>query len=253
LINLDGMLRILSHQYKRLFINQNVMQHEEFALKANGFTQQGAQNIFYFFTHRSLSLVNWELIKKTPLYDGFFQLSAFHLRHELFSGGSSPELRRELLDRGNAVAVLPYDPDTDSVVLIEQFRIGAKDDPRGPWLMEIIAGYQEPGEAEVDVAKREAEEEAGCEITEMQTICRYYSSPGSSSEQIHLFLGHVNVDGVAGVHGLEHEGEDILVHVLPFETAMAMIESGHIDSAMPIIALQWLALNRRSIRAQWRC
>ena len=117
--------------------------------------------------------------------------------------------------------------------------------------MEIIAGYQEPDEAEVDVASREAEEEAGCKITDLQTICRYYSSPGSSNEQIHLYLARVNVDGVAGVHGLEDEGEDIRVHVLPFEQAMAMIGSGHIDSAMPIIALQWLALNRDGIRAKW--
>jgi ADP-ribose pyrophosphatase len=195
--------------------------------------------------------VKWELIKKTPLYDGFFRLSAFHLRHELFAGGSSPELRRELLDRGNAVAVLPYDPEADSVVLIEQFRIGARDDPQGPWLMEIIAGYQEPGEAEADVASREAEEEADCRISDLQTICRYYSSPGSSNEQIHLFLARIDSDGIAGIHGLEHEGEDIRVHVLPFEQAMEMMESGHIDSAMPIIALQWLALNRQGIRAGW--
>ena len=67
------------------------------------------------------------------LYKGFFKLTEVVLRHDLFEGGESPELRRELLDRHQAAAVLPYDPVRDEVVLIEQFRIGAGDDPTGPW------------------------------------------------------------------------------------------------------------------------
>ncbi len=83
------------------------------------------------------------------------------MQHDLFAGGQSRVLRRELIDRGQAVAVLPYDPERDEIVLIEQFRIGAGQDENGPWVMEIIAGYQEPGESAKEVAFREAFEEAG--------------------------------------------------------------------------------------------
>ena len=91
--------------------------------------------------------MKWSVIKKKIIYHGFFKLSEIKLQHELFVGGQSPVLRRELLDRGQAVAVLPYDPVRDEVVLVEQFRIGAGNDKSGPWLIEIIAGYQEAAAA----------------------------------------------------------------------------------------------------------
>ncbi|MGD2160161.1 MAG: ADP-ribose diphosphatase, partial [Gammaproteobacteria bacterium] len=87
--------------------------------------------------------MKWSVINKKALYRGFFKLTGYELKHDLFEGGESPVLTRELLDRGHAVAVLPYDPVRDEVVLIEQFRIGAGNDPAGPWLIEIIAGLQE--------------------------------------------------------------------------------------------------------------
>ncbi|MBT8438448.1 MAG: ADP-ribose diphosphatase, partial [Gammaproteobacteria bacterium] len=77
--------------------------------------------------------MKWSVITRESLYRGFFKLVGIELTHDLFEGGESPILRRELLDRGRAVAVLPYDPVRDEVVLIEQFRIGAGDDPSGPW------------------------------------------------------------------------------------------------------------------------
>jgi len=195
--------------------------------------------------------MKWSVIKKTSLYQGFFRLFSLELKHELFAGGESPSLNRELLDRGNAVAVLPYDPERDEVVMIEQFRIGAMEDPSGPWLMEIIAGFQEPDEEPEAVARREALEEAGCTLTDLIPLHRYYSTPGSSTEQIHIFLGRTDTNMLGGIHGLAHEGEDIRVQVLSCDTAFAWLDQGRIDSAMPIIALQWFRLNRQELRRQW--
>ena len=195
--------------------------------------------------------MKWKQINKTPLYHGFFRLTAHELSHELFAGGDSPLLVRELLDRGNAVGVLPYDPVRDEVVLIEQFRIGAKDDPEGPWLFEIIAGYQELDEAPEEVAVREAIEEANCKVASCIPISTYYSSPGTSNEQIHLFLGRTSTEGLGGIHGHREEGEDIRVHVLNSASAFEWLDSGKIDSAMPIIALQWFRNKREAIRKQW--
>ena len=195
--------------------------------------------------------MKWKVIKKESIYNGFFKLTGIQLQHDLFAGGQSKVLMRELLDRGQAIAVLPYDPVSDELVLIEQFRIGAGEDKNGPWMIEIIAGYQEPGESAEDVACREAHEEAGCEVKELLPMYKYYSSPGGSNEQIQIFLGRTESSDIEGIHGLDEEGEDIKVHVMKSTQAFEWLDDGLIDSAAPIIALQWFRLNRERIRKEW--
>ena len=192
--------------------------------------------------------LTWSVLKKTLLYNGFFKLTGVQLQHDLFEGGQSKVLTRELLDRGQAVGILPYDPVRDELVLVEQFRIGAIEDETGPWMTEIIAGYQEPGEAAEAVACREAFEEAACEVSDLQLIQQYYSSPGGSNEQIKLYFGITDSADVGGVHGLDEEGEDIKVRVVTSQQAFDWLESGRIDSAMPIIALMWFKAHRERIR-----
>lgn len=186
-----------------------------------------------------------KILNKQTLYNGFFRMEKYHLQHELFAGGWSSEIQRELFERGNCVAVVLYDSKRDAVVLIEQFRVGAAANPiNTPWLIEIVAGIMEDGESPEDVAKREAVEEAGCEILQLIKINHFYLSPGGSSEQITLFCGLVNSENVGGIHGLANEHEDIFVRVVPFSKAYDMLERNEIDSAIPTIAIQWLALNR---------
>ncbi len=195
--------------------------------------------------------MKWSIVDKKALYSGFFKLTRFDFKHDLFAGGVSKTLTRELLDRGQAAAVLPYDPLRDEVVLIEQFRIGAADDPSGPWLIEIIAGLREPDESAEELIYREAKEEAGCEVSSLIPVHRYYSSPGSSNELIQLYFARTETASLGGVYGLEHEGEDIRVHIISSDTAFEWLDQGKIDSALPIIALQWFRLNREKIRRQW--
>jgi ADP-ribose pyrophosphatase len=195
--------------------------------------------------------MKWEIADRELLYSGFFRLSRLRLAHALFEGGMSPELERELIERGHAAAVLPYDAPRDRVVLIEQFRVGAIESPRGPWTTEIVAGLMESGESAEAVGRREAGEEAGCELGELVRAHQYYSSPGGSTERITVFVAQVDSRGIGGLHGRADEGEDIRVRVVDFEEAMGLVASGVIDSAMPIIALQWLALNRADLRARW--
>lgn len=191
-----------------------------------------------------------EILEDVLVYGGFFRLRRFRLRHTLFGGGWSSVLYRELFERGSCVAVLPYDPVRDRVVLIEQFRIGAID-RQPPWLVEIVAGAIEPGESADEVAQREALEEAGCEILHLRPIHRFYTSPGGASERLSLYLGIVDSEGLGGVHGLAEEGEDIRVEVLAYDEAMRWLDCGRIDSAIPIIALQWLALHREQVRVDF--
>jgi len=193
----------------------------------------------------------FSILNKETLYNGFFRLEKFHLKHTLFAGGWSAGLSRELFVRGNCVGVLLYDPDTDQVVLIEQFRVGAIMQTDRAWLVEIVAGAIEAGETAVEVAYREALEEAGCAIEELLEISEFYTTPGGSSERLTLFCGKVDTSKVGGIHGLADEGEDILVRAVAFADAYKMLETREIESAIPIIAIQWLALNRESLRRQW--
>jgi ADP-ribose pyrophosphatase len=193
----------------------------------------------------------FKIINQETAYNGFFRLEKYQLQHTLFKGGWSETITRELFMRGNCVAVLLYDPHKDEVVLIEQFRAGAILNPDKAWLGEIVAGAIEEGESAEDVAYRESVEEAGCEIEELILISKFYTTPGGSSEKISLFCGKVDTTNVGGVHGLDDEDEDILVSSLKFDEVYQMIESGRIESGIPIIAIQWLYINREKLREKW--
>jgi ADP-ribose pyrophosphatase len=192
-----------------------------------------------------------EVIDREIGYQGFFRLERVHLRHSLHRGGMSPVLMREVLEKGNVVAMLPYDPVTDMVVMIEQFRVGAIGDERSAWLLEIVAGLMEPGEQPEEVARREATEEAGLAVRRIEPIARFFATPAKSSELTHLFCGEVDASGAGGVHGLAHEGEDIRVIPMPAERAFRLLEIGRIDSAWPMIALMWLQTHRERLRREW--
>lgn len=191
------------------------------------------------------------ILEQVTAYQGFFRIVRYRLQHELFGGGWSGEMRRECLERGQAVAVLLYDPARDQVVLVEQFRTGALADPNGPWLLEIVAGIVEDGETVEDVARRETVEEAGCTLLDLVPICRCYVSPGGTSETVTLFCGRVDAAQAGGIHGLADEHEDIRVQVLARSEALAQLQSGRIQSAPPIIALQWLELHGKELRQRW--
>ena len=192
-----------------------------------------------------------EILDKETIYQGFFRVEKYRLKHSLYGGGWSAEITRELFMRGSCVAVLLYDPQADKVVLIEQFRTGAILNPDKAWLVEIVAGAIEEGESAKEVAYRESMEEAGCEIQQLMVINEFYTTPGGSSEWITLFCGKVDSTQVGGVHGLDHEDEDIWVRAVDFDEVFLMLENGEIESAIPIIAIQWLALNRQKLKQTW--
>ena len=186
------------------------------------------------------------------LHDGVFRMEHFLFRHRLFGGGWSPQLSREILVRNPVAAVIPYDPVRDEIVLIEQFRGGvyAAGD-KNSWSVEIVAGIIEPGETAADMAIREAKEESGCTMSEVEKILDFYPSPGGCSEVVALYWGRVSTEGVGGIHGVAEEGEDIRVFVESTDEAMRLISTGVINSSIGIIAVQWLALNRDELRRRY--
>lgn len=192
-----------------------------------------------------------EVIEREACFRGFYKLDRLRLRHRQFDGSMGPQISRELFVRHDAVCVLPYDPQRDCVVMIEQFRVGALDKSHNPWLLELVAGLIDKDEEPEDVARREAVEEAGLELGALWPVCAYYPSPGGSDERVHLFVGRCDSRLAGGVHGLAEEGEDIRVHVWSFEDALQAVRDGRVDNAASIMALQWLALNRAEVRRLW--
>ena len=198
-----------------------------------------------------------ELLSDTNAYQGFFQIRTLNLRHKLFEGGWSQPVHRELFVRHDAVGVLLYDPELDAVALVEQFRVGAyghhlqHGNGDSPWLLELVAGLIDKDEPPQIVAERESQEEAGALIERLETIGQYYSSPGGSSEYFYQFCGKADLSHVQGIHGLEEESEDIRVHVLAVDEAWQKLQAGQLNNAHTIIALQWLMMNRTSLKARW--
>jgi ADP-ribose pyrophosphatase len=192
-----------------------------------------------------------QVIAKDNAYSGYFRIDRYRVRHRLFGGGTSPEIRRELFDRGHAVAVILYDPVKDAVVLIDQFRIGALAAGFDPWVTEIVAGIIDPGETPEDVARRETMEETGCTATDLILVHDYLVSPGCSNETVKLFCARVDATNVGGIFGLKDEGEDIRVRAVPFAKALEALATGQINTSLGIIGVQWLALNREGLRQKW--
>lgn len=192
-----------------------------------------------------------EVVDKETVYSGRFRIDRYRLRYSLFEGGTSSEVVREVFERGQVAALLMVDPDRDAIVLIEQFRAGpfAAGDP--PWLIEIVAGVIEGSESAEEMARREAVEEADCEVTDLFPVMRFFTSPGASTESVTLFCGRVDSSGAGGVHGLDHEGEDIRVMVVSIDEALSLLREGRIVNAKTIIALQWLAANYESVKRRW--
>lgn len=192
---------------------------------------------------RIFSSDDLELVERKTLYQGFFRMDECSLRHRLFDGRWSRVYSRELFVRGPAVGVLLYDPKRDLIGLIEQFRVGALDNPAGPWLLEVVAGIVEDGETPEQVARRELVEEAGIQDAELIHICDYLVSPGGTSESMTLYCAQVNLEGRGGVHGLADENEDIYLHVVSRGEALEALAAGLCNNAPLIIALQWLSLH----------
>ncbi|TPG61465.1 ADP-ribose diphosphatase [Ewingella americana] len=192
-----------------------------------------------------------EIIARETRYKGFFSIIAYRFRHRLFSGEMSGEVLREVFERGHAAVLLPYDPQRDEVVLIEQIRIPSIDSSDTPWLLEMVAGIIEEGETVEDVARREALEEANIVVGRCKPALSYLASPGGTSERLSIMVGEVDATTAQGIHGLAAENEDIRVHVVSREQAYRWVEDGVIDNAASVIALQWLALHHESLRKEW--
>lgn len=189
-------------------------------------------------------------------WTGRFAVDVFRFRHRRFDGEMSEPRPWELWRRGRAVALVPYDPVTDRVVLIEQFRFPALAAGIDPVLVELPAGLIEDGEEAEPAMHRELHEEMRMETDRLIRIGAFLLSAGGSDELLELYAGRVRTpehadDGIVGHAGAAHEGEDIRTRVWPADKAIALALDGALPNSVTTIGLLWLAAKRNFLREQW--
>lgn len=201
-----------------------------------------------------------QVLGKVRAHDGYFKVDRYSLKHKKHEGGWTAPLSREIFERGHATSVLLYDPDLERLVFIEQFRPGAfaafnspwfDKEQHSPWIIECVAGIIDEGQTPQSVAIRESAEEANCTVTDLEPIAHYLVSPGGTTESMFVFCGRTDASNASGVHGLEHEGEDIRVFSVGVDTAFEWLDSGRFTNAMTLIAMQWFNLNHKALKQKW--
>ena len=187
------------------------------------------------------------------VWDGRFPLQRVRFRYTRFDGTESPELTWELWRRGRGCAVLPYDPARDSVALIEQFRLPALAGGMSPVMVECPAGLVETGEDPEETARREVAEEAGLRPERLERIGRFMLMQGGCDEVMHYYAARVSLPepGERRAGGLEAEGEDTRVLVMPAEAAFSMVDEGGIENVTAALCLLWLRHHRPRLRREW--
>jgi len=192
-----------------------------------------------------------QIIERKRVFQGYFAVDELTLRHRYFDGQWSKTFQRELFERGDAAAVLLYDPNREEVVLLEQFRTGALNSDKSPWMIEIVAGIIEKGEQAKEVVIREAFEESGQKISDPFEIGSYFVTPGGSSEKLTLYCARADAKNAAGIFGLADENENIRVFTMDLQQVEKGLNTGLFENATSIIALQWLLLNQDKLHKMW--
>lgn len=186
--------------------------------------------------------MDYTIKNEKTIYNGFLKILEANVTHDRFDKKDPIEATRECLERGDSIAVLIYEKDSDSFLFTRQFRYpSARRDQ--PWMIELVAGSIDDGEHPEASAKREVLEEIGFEIHDLKAITTYFPSPGGCSEQIHLFYTEVNaVQQIQPGGGKHSEKEDIELVRFSKNEAKKMLQTGDFNNSISIIALQWYFL-----------
>ena len=180
------------------------------------------------------------------LFNDFFKIDEVFVSHERQDGTMSPKQRRLIFERGDAVAVMLFNLDTKSVVLVNQFKVPSligrrRDDPKTTdgWITEATAGMIDPNETPEEAIIRETKEETGYRISNPKLISKFFSSPGGTSERIFLYFAEVHeTDKIGKGGGLD--GEDITVMQMPLNELFERLAKGSIEDPKLAIGAYWL-------------
>lgn len=181
-----------------------------------------------------------EVIKDKILSDNYFILR--NITYDLYRNESEAiRHKREVYDRGNGATMLLYNREKKTVVLTRQFRVATWVNGNADgMLIETCAGLLDADEPEV-CARKEAIEETGYEVGEVEKVFELYMSPGGVTELIHFYMAEYS-DAQRENAGGGIDDEDIDVLELPFSRALEMVSTGEIRDGKTVILLQQLQL-----------
>jgi nudix-type nucleoside diphosphatase (YffH/AdpP family) len=149
---------------------------------------------------------------------------------------------REVLNSGEAAAVLPYDLDRRKVVLIRQFRAPVMHIEGHPDFLEAVAGLLDEDDPET-CARRETMEEAGIQVATLEPVGCFWSAPGITTERLHLFLApYTEADRIGEGGGVADEHEDIEVLEVSFDELASLVGRNAIADMKTLALVQALQL-----------
>jgi len=169
-------------------------------------------------------------------YSGFRKLNIINYVEDV----SGQPAQRELIEGQHAVAVVVFDPKLDRLVMIRQFRLGAQLGTGHGFTCEIVAGMIDEGEEPAETAERELKEETGLIATHMEPLCQFLTTPGLTSEVVHLFYGAVE------------ETEQTFPFTLTFDEAMEAVDENNIYNGIVMLGLMWFSRHRTKLGHQKR-
>ena len=195
-----------------------------------------------------------EIRKQTRVFDGFFKIDEVLVVHQRLDGKMSGEERRLIFERGDSVAIVLYNSDRHEVVLVNQFKVPSlvarrRDDPltTDGWVTELPAGMIDGDETPEQAIIRETMEETGYQIREPRPICKFFSSPGGTSERIFLFYAEVD-DAARTGKGGGIDDEDVAVSTLHANALFDRLKNGRIEDPKLAIGAAWLQEHLRHTR-----
>ncbi|GDX04929.1 GDP-mannose pyrophosphatase NudK [Buttiauxella sp. A111] len=184
--------------------------------------------------------VKIEVIKDKILSDNYFILR--NITYDLYRNEAEAiRHKREVYDRGNGATILLYNREKQTVVLTRQFRVATWVNGNADgMLIEACAGLLDADEPEI-CARKEAIEETGYEVGDVEKLFELYMSPGGVTELIHFYMAEYS-DAQRDNAGGGIDDEDIDVLELPFRQVMEMVAKGEIRDGKTVILLQQLQL-----------
>ena len=184
-----------------------------------------------------------EILERRTVHDGYLTVESLRLR---LADGS--EVTREVGSHGDAVAVLPYDAGRRTALTVRLMRPPVLDATGLPELEEACAGMIEEGQDAQETARREAREELGVDINQLEPVGVVWSSPGVSTERIWLFLAPYGLaDRRAAGGGLEEEHEGITVREAALAELAQASDEGAVADAKLLMLVQALRLRRPNL------
>ena len=157
-------------------------------------------------------------------YDGYAKVSVLTLAE-----ADGKQYQREVVDCGRSACVLPYDPERKVALVVRLPRAPLLRDGVAELLIEAPAGMIDAGETAETTIRREAMEEAGVTLTDLEPVAVCWPSPGVLAERTHLFLApYAAADRIGAGGGLAEEHEDITVEERPLADLWAAAERGEL-------------------------